>query len=164
MPVTPTAAELEAVAASAQFTFEVDLRDGHDVFLVVGTGLSDLDKVLATMDKFPPPKVTLDVGIAFAPGEQSMKKVSIADVQLLRALFLAKYGPIDKLDEYDDQPDTSRTVGTAFPVLHHDIITVTVPLTADLFTITADSKLNVAATATSYNDDMVGGYEPVYGV
>jgi hypothetical protein len=98
----PTLAELQATAIGGQFIFEVDLHDtpSNSPYLVSGTGVADLNRMLLLMNRMPPPRVRLDIGLAFFVAEQSMILVLEEDIWTLRALFIAKWGYVNKIDEF----------------------------------------------------------------
>lgn len=106
-----TDAEIQHVAASAFFLFDVDLKDGNDTYFVAGDGTDDLDRLLGIMERNPRVIVMMDT----APGDTSFKVASAADVQRLRAAFMVhntgtSQGTLFKPDEYQEP------LGTAFPL------------------------------------------------
>jgi hypothetical protein len=80
-----TAEDIQRVAEKAFFLFEIDLRDGNDVFIIPGDGTDDLDRVISLMQRNYLVRARLDV--LPTPIDPQLKEVVVTDVQQLRETF-----------------------------------------------------------------------------
>ena len=96
-----TDVEIQKVAESAFFTFDVAPQDNSDSYIVSGDGTDDLDRLLGVMTRDPRVIVRMDV----EPQDTSFKLATVDDVQRLRAAFMGYYtgtsqGTLAKPNEY----------------------------------------------------------------
>lgn len=93
--------EIQAIAASAYFKFDVDLKDGGDTYFVVGDGTDDLDSFLKLLAYHPRTTFMVDV----SPPDTAFKAATANDVVRIRDAFMTYYtgtstGTLYKPDVY----------------------------------------------------------------
>jgi hypothetical protein len=86
------------MAKAACWKFDVDFKDLRDSVVFEGSGVSDLNRLIATLEgpAVLRPKVLCDVGKLFS----SYVIVSVDDVYALRQRYIEVYGTVDKPQIY----------------------------------------------------------------
>lgn len=93
MALVLTDAQLDRMARSASWTFDVDFHDRSDSVVFYGDGVDDLNSLLvAVQGNIKTPKIVCDVGSLFS----SYKIVTVEDIQALKDKYISIWGTVSK--------------------------------------------------------------------
>lgn len=90
-----TQAQIDFQAQKASWYVEVDYRNINipgDPFIVTGTGVADLDRLIEMMPIYPNGRYRIDVGTTF----EQYRPCDITDIQAIKAAYIAWYGNVNK--------------------------------------------------------------------
>ena len=92
--------QIDFMAKAACWKFDVDFKDLRDSVVYEGSGVGDLDRLIATLEGplMQQPKVLCDVGKLFS----SYVLVTVDDVYALRQRYIEVYGTVNKPQIYYD--------------------------------------------------------------
>ena len=114
MAVVLTTEQIDWLAKTASWKFDVDFQDLRDSTTFTGDGVDDLDALInrLTGPLYRQPKVLCDVGKLFS----SWTIVSVDDVYALRERYIEIHGTASKPPEYYDMPpgNVVEITGTTF--------------------------------------------------
>lgn len=114
MAVVLTTEQIDWLAKTASWKFDVDFKDLRDSVTFFGDGVDDLDSLLNKLNGplVRQPRIICDVGRLFS----SWVQVTVDDIYALRARYIEIYGTVAKpLVYYEPTPGTSIEVtGTTY--------------------------------------------------
>jgi hypothetical protein len=114
MAVVLTTEQLDFLAKTASWKFDVDFKDLRDSVTYTGDGVDDLDMLInrLTGPLYMQPKILCDVGKLFS----SWIIVTVDDIYALRGRYIEIHGTASKPPEYYDQRagSTIEVTGTTY--------------------------------------------------